>query len=129
MSNDNRNIIELVKELQTTLDTLLWVDAESKSKVERITKPLSIALLGLEDLKQYVILLCGSEKGRENDIRHLKDMIRIALDGWMFENKALHDKLKIAVEALEAIDEDTAWIKCETVAKDALYRIRSQPLQ
>ena len=61
------------------------------------------AILEREDLKQYVIMLWGAGRGRQDDIPHLKEMMKTGLEEWMTENKELKEKLKIAVEHLHSL--------------------------
>ncbi|MDD5026830.1 MAG: hypothetical protein PHH13_05700 [Candidatus Peribacteraceae bacterium] len=55
-------VVALAEELDELLQTMFWVDAESKQKVERLTKPLSLALsIAVEALEQHDQLMNESE--------------------------------------------------------------------
>lgn len=56
-----------------------------------------------ERLKLAVILLWGCERGRQDDVNHLIDMMKTGLDGWFSENKRDKEKLDKTKEFLEKI--------------------------
>lgn len=73
----------------------------------------------LDDLKNFVILMSGCHRGREDDIAHLKEMHKTAFDEWMEENKNLKAECKRYREALEKSVEETCYCEWGDCSHDA----------
>ena len=56
-----------------------------------------------EIMKRFFIELGGCERGREDDIVHLREMLMLAFNGWIKANKKLESDLKICVEVLKKV--------------------------
>ena len=66
----------------------------SEGKAPDIQK-LSCDGMDFTMLKLFMVSYFGSEKGRQDEVEHLMEMAKIAVKGWMSENKSLQSRIEL----------------------------------